>query len=57
MIEPLDDAPPAAQAEPLPPTDAAPLHPSLPLDEYHGKAGSYVYDPETRKRTPVRDTE
>lgn len=24
-----------------------------PVDEHHGKSGSFVYDPNTGKRTPV----
>ncbi len=31
------------------------LHPSLPLDEFHGVAGSYLFDPATGRRTPVRE--
>lgn len=25
----------------------------IPVDEYHGMGGSYIFDPETGKRTPT----
>lgn len=60
MKKPVD-LPEGAEGEVLPETTQAgaaeavaePLHPSLPMDEYHGLAGSYLYDPTTGKRTPL----
>lgn len=59
----LNDLPVAAEGEALPEPAATPaavvaeaaepLHPSLPVDEFHGVAGSYLYDPATGKRTRV----
>ncbi len=46
---------PAAEGEALLETPA--LHPSLPMDEFHGVAGSYLFDPATGKRTPVVDAD
>ena len=34
-----------------------PLHPSLPSDEFHGVAGSYLFDPTTGLRTLVREAD
>ena len=54
----LSDLPDAAEGEALPKDTAepqAPLHPSLPLDEFHGVAGTYVFDPATGQRTRVAD--
>ena len=67
VVAPVLDTPPdgaaASLPEPVPPVvpeavtaaPTEPLHPSLLPDEYHGKAGSYVFDPATGKRTPVAD--
>lgn len=53
--------PPEAQQSKAQPIPAAPLHqplhPSLPLDEFHGVAGSYLFDPTTGHRTPMREAD
>ncbi len=52
---------PEAQQSQAQPTPAAappqPLHPSLPPDEFHGVAGSYLFDPATGRRTPMREAD
>lgn len=42
----------SAQSKPEKPESHKPSKPH-PVDEHHGKAGSFVFDPETGKRTPV----
>lgn len=32
-----------------------PVHKAIATDEYAGQGGSYLYDPETGKRTPITD--
>lgn len=50
----LNDLPDGVEDEALP-EPAAPLHPSLPVDEFHGVAGTYLFDPTTGQRTRVVD--